>query len=110
VCQGIVIYLWLQNCYMKTKVYRNGMVHVLAKQCDTCIFRRGNKMDLREGRVEGMVKECLKKDSYVICHETMDDKRKHAVCKGFFVRYWRDVVPLRMARAFNKVWFMKLPE
>ena len=75
----------------------------MSRLCGTCIFRPHNVMDLQEGRVEGMVEQCLKKDTAIICHETMDDKQKHAVCRGFYSLHWQDVWPLRLARAFNKL-------
>ena len=50
--------------------------------CDTCIFRPGNLMQLKKGRVEEMVAEATKKNSCVVCHDTLGGKQ--AVCKGFF--------------------------
>ena len=86
----------------KFNIYRNGKVHVMAEKCATCIFRPGNQMDLLPGRVAGMVKGCLAKDGTIPCHETLHRyPRKHAVCRGFFDAYQRDIATLRLAIAFG---------
>lgn len=75
---------------------------VLREQCATCIFRPGNPMRLQKGRVQGMVQECLRRDSYISCHEHVqyvhswaDDEAdadyeatpESTVCRGFYDRY-----------------------
>jgi len=67
------------------KVFRDGFVHVLDRQCDTCIFRRGNLMRLSKGRVKEMVRSATANDSCIPCHETLGARA--AVCRGFFDRY-----------------------
>lgn len=68
----------------------SGKLEVLAEQCPTCIFRPGNPMKLRAGRVASMVRECYERQSFIPCHETMshdedDDNRADGpVCRGFF--------------------------
>jgi hypothetical protein len=85
-------------------VFRGGRLHVLARRCDTCVFRRGNLMDLHPGRVEGMVAGALRNDSVIPCHSTLYDPAvQPAVCRGFFARYWRDVAGLRLARLMGLV-------
>lgn len=64
-------------------------LEVLNEQCETCIFRPGNKMHLKKGRVAQMVRKCTQEQSFIPCHETMthDDDEEHAsgpVCRGFF--------------------------
>ena len=39
----------------KTNVASRGVVRVQAEKCVTCIFKPGNKMDLRKGRLKDMV-------------------------------------------------------
>lgn len=58
-------------------------VRVMAERCATCIFRRGNRMHLRPGRLAGMVAEVRRKEGCIPCHETLDD-RVQAVCRGQF--------------------------
>jgi len=81
----------------KTDVYRNGKVHVLRRQCPTCIFFPGNRMDLEPGRVEGMVAQCERTQGCIPCHSTTfrQDPQGEAVCKGFFDRH--ATVPLIVA-------------
>lgn len=71
------------------RVFRDDFVHVLSRQCDTCIFRRGNLMNLTKGRVKEMVRLATRNDSCIPCHSTLGTGQE-AVCKGFFDRYARD--------------------
>ncbi len=73
--------------------YRDGRVHVCAAMCGTCIFRPGNLMDLEPGRVAGMVADATRKESAIICHQTLDGK--NAVCRGFYDRH--PTQPLQVA-------------
>jgi hypothetical protein len=86
--------------FAPTPVFR-----VMAKQCPTCIFRPGNPMMLRPGRVKDMVATCKRRDSFVVCHEKLGKvvgpRAKGAVCRGFFDRY--DTTPLQLARRLNAV-------
>ena len=49
----------------RSNVYRNGRVHVQSRMCDTCIFRPGNGMQLRRGRVAQMVRDATRLDSCI---------------------------------------------
>jgi hypothetical protein len=63
---------------------------VLAEMCSTCIFRPGNLMRLRPGRLRGMVRDALAGGGFITCHATLpysDPEAKPAVCRGFFDRY-----------------------
>lgn len=85
-------------------VFRGGRLHVLARRCDTCIFRPGNLMQLAEGRVAGMVDQALANDSVIPCHSTLyDPDVQPAVCRGYFARYWRAVAGLRLAQHMGLV-------
>jgi len=80
--------------------WRDERVHVLRSMCDTCIFRPGNRMHLKPGRVERMVAEALRLDSAITCHETQRrDDVDEAVCAGFDARY--STLPLRLARVLG---------
>lgn len=80
--------------------FRDGLVHVLAEQCSTCIFRPGNLMNLSEGRLKDIVAGNLKADSGLVCHKTLTGMPMHdngeALCRGFFDRY--DTTPIRLAK------------
>lgn len=89
------------------KPYREGKVHVLDGKCDTCIFRPGNLMRLREGRVEEMVEESIADGGAIICHKTLDDDQ--AVCRGFFDVHKHDVQALQVAERLSMVVFSSPP-
>jgi hypothetical protein len=57
---------------------------VLDERCSTCIFRPGNLMHLRPGRVRQMVRDSLDGGGFITCHATLDDRRQYAVCRGFY--------------------------
>jgi len=82
--------------------YRNGRVHVLAEKCPTCIFRPGNVMDLRRGRVAQLVREAKRDESCIICHATLDGgRRRAAVCRGFFDLH--PTAPLQIAERLGRI-------
>jgi len=90
--------------------YRDGLVHVQARMCDTCIFRPGNKMDLRDGRVEQMVRDAARNQSCIPCHQTLefsDGAAGQSVCRGFFDRH--PTAPLQIAERMGLIEFTDLP-
>ena len=84
---------------MRHNIYRDGQVHVQAEMCSTCIFRPGNLMELRAGRVRQMVDEAREHDSAIVCHQTLSDD--NAVCRGFFERY--ATTPLQIAERLGLI-------
>lgn len=61
------------------------MSNVMRQMCSTCIFRPGNPMHLRPGRLEDMCRETDAKDTNVICHKSkglMDEIPVEAFCRG----------------------------
>lgn len=93
--------------------FRDGKVHVLAEMCATCIFRPGNLMGLKSGRVRGMVDEAVKADAAITCHSTSDaaagfyEPARPAVCRGFFDRH--ATIPLRLAEAMDRIEYDEPP-
>lgn len=83
------------------------MIRICEKQCDTCIFKPGNLMHLRPGRLNDHVGRILRKDGVALCHEVNFGKRKThgpkgaAVCRGFYDRY--DTTPLQLARRLEQM-------
>jgi hypothetical protein len=65
-----------------------GGVRLLARQCSTCVFRPGNLMHLKPGRLKALVEENRRRDSYLVCHQTLRDgehpKAGEALCRGFY--------------------------
>jgi hypothetical protein len=96
-------------------------MRILTEQCATCIFRPGNLMNLREGRVREMVNEVRTQDSYIPCHETMEyddsdeDGYAHGVtddspvCRGFYDRYPGVGQMIRISERLNMVEFVAPP-
>lgn len=89
----------------KTNVYRDGFVHVQAKQCATCIFRPGNKMLLAPGRVESMVAGATANNGCIPCHDTLDTGAEN-VCRGFFDKH--QTPTLQLAQRMGRVRFVKV--
>lgn len=77
----------------------SGKPKLLSRKCDTCIFRPGNLMDLRPGRLTEMVKGSLQGGAPILCHETLDyelddEEGNHtgqgpdeAVCRGYYDKH-----------------------
>lgn len=82
-------------------------IRICEKQCDTCIFKPGNLMQLRPGRLKDHVARILRRDTVALCHEVNFGKRKTqgpkgaAVCKGFYDLY--DTTPLQLARRLEQI-------
>jgi len=75
---------------------------IMPEMCATCIFRPGNIMRLREGRVEQMEQDALAKDAHIICHSTLDRPRaEQQACAGFAARH--DTSTLRIGRALSDI-------
>ncbi len=92
---------------MSRGVYRDGQVYVMARLCDTCIFRPGNLMQLEPGRVESIVAECEKHQACIPCHKTTFAQTKgEAVCRGFFELH--ATAPLQIADRLGYVKFVDL--
>lgn len=87
------------------RVFRAGRVHVLARMCDTCIFRPGNLMELCPERVEDMVQQAIRDESTIVCHSTLDTKQ--ACCRGFFDRH--KTQPLQIAERLGLVTYQEPP-
>ena len=72
---------------------REGL-RVCAEMCSTCVFRPGNLMGLRSGRVRGMIDESIANDACIPCHKTLDGTR--AVCRGFWDRHQHETLMCRL--------------
>jgi hypothetical protein len=64
---------------------------LLARMCDTCVFRPGNLMHLRQGRLRDLVEQARAAERYIVCHSTLPGMAPEgvqpAVCRGFADRY-----------------------
>ena len=70
-------------------------VRVQGEECETCIFKPGNVMFLRGGRVRDMVDAAIKDNTAIVCHETLEGER--SICRGFYDRYGDRTIMCRLA-------------
>jgi hypothetical protein len=90
--------------YPPTVLDAKSMLHVMREQCSTCIFRPGNKMQLREGRMRDLTAQTDASDSNVICHQTLDQD-VGALCAGSVDRRAGQMV--RIAERFNGIEYVE---
>lgn len=86
---------------------------VLKEKCKTCIFRPGNKMHLRPGAVDSMVKDALAGGGTITCHSTLDycepQPAGEAVCRGFYdVHGYRSNL-IRIMERLDGIEFVDVP-
>jgi hypothetical protein len=83
-----------------------GKSRLLSRQCDTCIFRPGNKMSLGPGRLRDLVAQAIAKQGFIVCHSTLPHYRypraQPAICRGFADRYSTQALQL-ITRLFGFV-------
>jgi len=88
-------------------VFRDGRVHLCADLCSTCVFRPGNLMDLKPGRLRGMVDSAIEDGSAIVCHRTLETyagrQTGNAVCRGFWDRHQSTVDLLVLAERIGVV-------
>lgn len=82
-------------------------VRVLARLCDTCIYRPGNLMNLAPGRVRQLAAEALAANGHIVCHSTLPASAppgtKGAICKGFANAHGNAIFALRIGAAFGRI-------
>lgn len=69
-------------------IFRDGKVHVLSKECATCIFKPHSR-PVDGARVGGMVRDTMDTDgATVVCHSTLyrSGKQENAICRGWYDR------------------------
>lgn len=84
--------------------FYDGKVHVLSERCSTCIFRPGNPMHLRPGRVKEMVEESVAADAAITCHQTLpynETGALPAICRGFYDAHGDRVSTLQIAQRLD---------
>jgi len=64
---------------------------LLSRQCPTCVFKPGNLMKLRHGRLHDLIAQARAAESYIVCHSTLPGMAPAgilpAVCRGFADSY-----------------------
>lgn len=88
-------------------------VPVLSERCATCVFRPGDPMHLRPGRLRELIRDNLAAGALLVCHETTyGQTEEEAMCRGFWDRFreqtnvWR--VMERVARLSGKPWWREV--
>lgn len=69
-------------------------VKVLSECCDTCVFRPGNLMSLRSGRLKDLVASNRKAGAGLVCHERLDTDS--ALCRGFYDRFGEETTSIQV--------------
>lgn len=88
----------------ENNIFREGSVHVMADKCSTCIFRRGNLMNLSRGRVASMVAAAKASEGTIVCHKTLGTDA-NAACRGFFDKH--ATAPLQVADRLGFITFVQ---
>lgn len=83
-------------------------LRVMRERCSTCIFRPGDLMQLRSGRLKDIVESAKKADSYVICHKTLERGVPGAVCRGSFDTLY--TTPIQLAQRLGFIEWREPPK
>lgn len=89
-------------------VFREGKVHVMRKECLTCVFKP-HERPVSGARVAEMVKDTLKVDgSTIVCHHTLMEsetggQQRNAICRGWYDRLGDTDVIIRLARVMDVI-------
>ena len=85
-----------------------GTVDVMARRCDTCIYRRAMRRAIGGGRIDALIADALAIDGHVVCHETLPEHQgpngqlPFAICHGFAAAH-PACTALRAAGAFGRI-------
>ena len=84
-------------------VYSDGLVHVKAQKCETCVFHPGNRMHLKPGRLKDIVDHNRSNGAALTCHDTtFGQADQEAICRGYFDAYGDDPT-LALAKAMGLI-------
>lgn len=89
-----------------------GAVNVMARRCDTCIYRRAMRRAIGGGRIDALIADALARDGHVVCHQTLreyqgpDGALPFAICHGFATAH-PACAALRAADAFAGVRYIE---
>lgn len=66
----------------------DGRPRLLSERCSTCVFRKGNLMSLRPGRLADLIASNVRAGAALTCHQTLSygdhPEFGEAVCRGFY--------------------------
>lgn len=92
-----------------------GKPRVLAEKCSTCVFRPGNPMHLRPGRLARLVEDNLRAGALLMCHKTtFGQQPEEAACRGFLDAFGPHVNLVRVmeriaALSGDDCWYEEVP-
>ena len=77
------------------------------ERCSTCIFRPGNLMSLKEGRLADVVAKNRETGSMLICHHTTyGQAEREVMCRGYWDAYAATSrIPQIMESLFGPEWY-----
>lgn len=87
---------------------------LLAERCSSCIFRPGNLMRLRPGRLAEVTAANRGRGTLLICHQTLADADPgvpEAMCRGYWDAYAPDssVVQVMQRLTGRLDWYREVP-
>ena len=92
----------LSQLLTMTNIYRNGKVHIRARECENCLFSPNRIVS--GSRAADIVKQT--KDTSgasFICHKDQVDKEPTAICRGWWDRFYDRDPTVRLAVALDIV-------
>lgn len=98
-------------CSDATEPYRDGRVHVMSEKCSTRVFRPGNLMRLRPGRLKELTDHTQSTGIPFSCHQTLPYAEAEyvahyggaALCRGAVDVYGHESPTMRLAYALEVV-------
>ena len=80
---------------------------VCNKQCNECLFTK-NSLVTSEVVANQIIEKCLANDTFFQCHKGTI-VNENICCRGFYEKYNKDVLALRLAQFLNVVEFVDVP-
>lgn len=75
----------------------SGRIPIFSRKCATCVFRPGNPMRLRPGRLREIVDHNLRAGALLPCHDTTHGQAEREVmCRGFYDAHGHSVNVVRV--------------
>ena len=82
----------------------SGKLQVYAERCDQCLF--GPNRIVSGSRAASVIQDCLKHDSYFICHKA-SNRDETVVCRGFYETQTCNLI--RIAQRLGVIAFVPVP-
>jgi hypothetical protein len=77
-----------------------GAPQLFSEKCSSCVFRSGNPMHLKPGRLTEILKHNIEHGTALICHKTLDygehPEIGETVCRGFYDAYGENINVIRV--------------